>query len=557
MKKVGKRALALFLATTLCMGAFAGCSKSKNVEKGEKTDSTAKTAVQFPLKEKVKLTYWMAFSNPVLKSLGESELYKELMKRTNIEIEFLHPPEGQSKEQLNIIIASRDIPDIIEGGLAEYSGGATKAYDDGVIAELSELQKKYAPNISDIYSKYPEILTSLKTDQGYILQVPHIRGDASLLTSRGPEVRKDWLKDLNMNAPETIDEWYTMLKAFKEKKGAVAPITGILNDLKTPDFVAGWNTKNDYYLEKGKVVFGPITPNFKEYVTTIAKWYKEGLIDSEMPTNNAKIVDSRMTNNQSGVMLCGYAGSTIGRLLGLMEKKDPKFDMTGIQYPVQKKGDIPFFVHVDPVVNINKAGAASISATSKHQMEAMALLDYGFSKEGHMLFNFGIEGVSYKLENNYPKYTEVITKDPDGNPFATIASKYMRSHYNGPMVQDPKYLEQYWTLQQQKDSYNVWSKYQKNYIEANRDMKGTLTTEENSRYASIMSEVNTYKDEMYLKWLMGQESTNNYDAYVAQLKKMGIEEAIKIKQAAYDRFLQKFPEAANPKAYNVNDYYTK
>jgi len=537
---------------------FVGCSKSPGAAKTDATkEGTKSEALVLPLKESVKLTYWTAFSSTILKSMDDTELYKELQKKTGMDIEFIHPPEGQSKEQLNLIIASREIPDIIEGGLTEYSGGPTKAYEDGIIAELTDLQKKYAPNISDVYSKYPDILTELQTEQGYILQVPHIRGDAKLLTSRGPEMRNDWLTELGLKSPETLDDWYTVLKTFKEKKGAVAPITGILSDLKKEDFVGAWNTKNDFYAIKGKVNYGPITPEFKNYMTTISKWYKEGLIDSEMPTNNAKMVDSRITNNQSGVLLCGYAGSTIGRFMGLMAKKDPKFDLLGVQYPVQKKGDIPFYVHVDPVVNINKAGAALISATSKHQKEAMAFLDYGWSKEGHMIFNFGIEGVSYKMENNFPKYTEVITKDPDGKPFATIGYKYMRSLYNGPFVQDPRYLEQYWDIKQETDSYNVWSKYQKNWIEANTKMYGTLTTEENSKYASIMSEVNTYKDEMYLKWLMGQQPLDNYDAYVAQLKKMGIDDAIKLKQDAYDRFMKKFPSAAKPKAFNVNDYYTK
>ena len=38
-------------------------------------------------------------------------------------------------------------------------------------------------------------------------------------------IRKDWLDDLGLEVPETIDEWYTALKAFKEEKGATAPLT--------------------------------------------------------------------------------------------------------------------------------------------------------------------------------------------------------------------------------------------------------------------------------------------------------------------------------------------
>lgn len=554
MKKVGKSALALFLATTLCMGTFAGCSKSQEGSKA--VTEKSEDGIKFPLKEPVKLTYWHEFSSTVLKSMSDSELYKELEKRTGIKIEFIHPPEGQGKEQLNLIIASRELPDIIEGGLGQYSGGAAKAFEDGVIVDLKDLQEKYAPNLTAIYNAYPDLLVDLQTEKGNILHVPFMRGHETLLTFSGPVMRRDWLKELGLKEPATIDEWYTVLKAFKEKKGVAAPMTGILSDLKNATFVGGFNTLNDFYLENGKVVFGPITPNFKNYVSTISKWYKEGLIDSEIATNNAKMVDARITNGQSGAMPLGYVGSTVGRFLGLMEAKDPKFDFVGIQYPVQKAGDIPFYVQTDKVLNTG-AGSASITTSSKYQKEAMAFLDYGFSKEGHMLYNFGIEGVSYKMENGYPKYTEVITKNPEGLPFATIGPKYIRSSFNGPFAQDPRYLEQYYTLKQHKESYTTWSKYQKNYIESNTRLRGTLTADENSRIASIMSEVNTYKDEMYLKWLMGQESIDKYDAYVQQIKKMGIDEVIKIRQAAYDRFVKQYPNAAKPKSFNVNDFYMK
>lgn len=56
----------------------------------------------------------------------------------------------------------------------------------------------------------------------------------------------------------------------------------------------------------------------------------------------------------------------------------------------------------------------------------------------------------------------------------------------------------------------------------------TPTPEESERFASIMSEVSTYVDEMFLKFVMGQESLDKFDDYVEQIKKMNIEEAIQI-----------------------------
>ena len=76
--------------------------------------------------------------------------------------------------------------------------------------------------------------------------------------------------------------------------------------------------------------------------------------------------------------------------------------------------------------------------------------DFGYTDEGHMLNNFGIEGVSYTMENGEPVYTDEIMKNPEGLTMGQAMGKYMRSSYGGPFVQDERYLEQYYTCTEQK-----------------------------------------------------------------------------------------------------------
>jgi len=42
-----------------------------------------------------------------------------------------------------------------------------------------------------------------------------------------------------------------------------------------------------------------------------------------------------------------------------------------------------------------------------------------------------------------------------------------------------------------------------------------------------------------LKFILGAEPMSKFDDYVAQLKKLGIDDAVKITQAAYDRYKNK------------------
>ena len=51
-----------------------------------------------------------------------------------------------------------------------------------------------------------------------------------------------------------------------------------------------------------------------------------------------------------------------------------------------------------------------------------------------------------------------------------------------------------------------------------------------------MSEVNTYASECIVKFIMGQMDLNEFDAFVENMNGMGLQRAIEIQQAAYDRY---------------------
>lgn len=69
----------------------------------------------------------------------------------------------------------------------------------------------------------------------------------------------------------------------------------------------------------------------------------------------------------------------------------------------------------------------------------MKFLDYGYTDEGRIFFNFGIEGESYEMINGYPTYTEMITHDPNGLSMQATLSHYCRAS-NGSIgsIQDKR-----------------------------------------------------------------------------------------------------------------------
>jgi putative aldouronate transport system substrate-binding protein len=498
------------------------------------------------VKEPMSISYWAAMNTApaaVLKSYGEMGAYKELEKRTGIKIEFQHPPTGQGTEQFNLIVASGKYPDVIETNWLSASGGPGKYLKDGVIIRLNDSIDKYAPNLTRLFKEHPDWKRMIQTDEGDIYCFPFIRSDPIQVTFTGPVLRKDWLDKLNLKTPTTIDEWYVVLKAFKEKdpngngKADEVPF----NPYVSPDsanayrgafnnyaFISAWGIGANFYQEKGVVKYGPLQPEFKEFLKVMAQWAKEGLIDPDFYSTKKSVFDAKVTGNQLGsaVML---SGGGIGTYIPLMAK-DPTFKLVAAPYPVLKAGDKPVMSQRDNTYP--GEGCAAITTANKRVVETVKLLDYAYSPEGHLLFNFGIEGVSYKMENGYPKYTDEVIKNPKNLPMSQAMALYMRANFNGPFVQDPRYNEQFSALPEQQDALKTW----RNATNERHLPPITQTQDESKKYSTIMTDINTLYDETFSKILSGQMPVDKWDDFVKQIKAMGIEDAIKLRQAALDRY---------------------
>ena len=520
-----KRFMGATMATVLLVSGLAGCSGEKKATGG-----------------KEKLTYWTGINVnavSVIQNYDELLMYQEIEKKFNVDLEFKHPPVGQNTEQFNLMIASRDLPDIMEcNWLKEYSGGPGKAISDGIIVSINDLiDGGKAPNLKKVLDENPNLAKELKTDKGEYYVFPSI-ADRNYTNFGGFYLRKDWLDELNLEVPETVEEWETVLRAFKEKKGASAPFSVIKEYMFESDnniWVPAFGVAMHFYLDNGVVKFGPMEEGYKNYITLMKKWMDEGLLDQDVVSNDWKIVDSKMLSGKTGAGF-GAVGAKFGKYMTLAkEGGDTAFDLVAAPQISAVKGEKTGFGNYSPVYS--GANSAALTTKNKNKELSAQVLDYFYSDEGNILANFGVGGVTFNDENGYPRYTELITKNPDGLAMAQAMSKYMRVNTGAPgYTNRPEYLEQYYEFEGQKEAikiYNANSELnEKNFYPA----AASLTPEESSEYASLLNEINTYRYEMLVKFLLGTEPIENYDKFVQTMNDLGMQRVLEIKQAAYDRY---------------------
>lgn len=513
-----KKVLCGALAGTMLVGLLSGCGGTKE--------------------QSQTVTYWAGIQ------LGDGNadaanipFVQYLNEATGIDVSYTIPSTdgGQKSEQFNILVASNDYPDIMEWNWSSFSGGAQGAIDQGVIRPLNEyMDAGKLPNFTAYVKEHPEVDKLIKTDSGDYYCIPFIRENDKSRVFNGPILRKDWLDELGLEVPETIDEWENVLTQFKEKKGATAPLTLLSNFWDVGAFMGAYNVKNGFIInDEGKVVYGPMQDGYKQFLMKMNDWYKKGLLDNGFAQLDSNMLNSQMTSGKSGAAI-GAAGGGIGKWLGAMSG-DSQYDLVGAKFPVLNKGDKPRFGTKAAIFD-GQGAAITTSCPDERIDDALKLLDYAYSEEGRNLFNFGKEDVDYTIVDGQPTYTDYIMNNSDGKTMSEMLAMETRAT-GGPFAQSVRYTEQFLSLPQQSDAVDKWKDTDDEKYSVPSVM--TMTQEESEEYIRLISNIDTLKGEKFIKYIQGTEDFSTWDSYVEELKKMGVDRAVEIQQAAYDRYMNR------------------
>lgn len=489
------------------------------------------------------LTYWIALNSNVAASeatLNTTPFAQYLIEETGINIEYIHPVVGSETEGFNLMLASGDLPDIIEISWADsqyYPAGLDAAIANGLVLNLNDYADQL-PNYMKVLEENPEWKRMCTTDEGNLPGFYFMRGDSFVQVYAGMVLRQDWLDELGLEVPVTIDDWTNMLMAFRDEKGATTPLISRLEGKKLfPDmmqvsaFSGAYGVHGEFYHEDDVVKYGMMEEGWKQTLELFQMWYAEGLYNTDFTTDDANAKNAHVLNGDGGAFY-GLTGSGIGVFMNsAREAGDEEFNLVAAPYPVLQEGDTPEFGQYDMAVSNL---ITTINPKSKNIDAALALLDYGYSEDGYNLFNFGREGESYDMIDGYPTFNDAVL-NAEGLSIGNAAARYARSPYNGPFILGKEYQEQYFQLDIQRDAVNTWSATN---MAAHKMPNISVAEADSEEYNKIIMEVQAFAAEYNVLAIIGEYDLANFQSeFVDVLLDIGIERAIEIQQAAYDAFL--------------------
>ena len=464
-------------------------------------------------------------------SQEDSPFHAGLNENTGIDVRWEWPAPGADGNQAyNTMLASQDLPDIIY--VWDNFNEGPKLLDDGIIITLDDVLPDYAPNYWNYLQNNPAVDRAVKTDDGNYFTFQSLREDPWLCTYTGPVVRKDWLDEQSLGMPTTIDEVENVLKVFNEKYGAkFGARPHRFKNISTLFAGAYGIDPNGYFVDsEKKVQYGPVQPEYKEYLKLLNRWYEEGLLDPDFASLDDTIVSTKMLNNE-----IGYTVTAMGQLTNWIASNEAAggtAEFVGAPYPGLEKGKTPPMIQTE---NMPFGPGAMITTACENVDIAVRFCDYGYSEEGIFYWNYGSEDDTYTLVDGVPTFTDKILKDPEG--LNEAVRKYTGNYGNGLSIQTRGHVQQK-NSPEASQAVDVWLGDIDPYVHWLPQI--TPTTAE-AKEAAEFTGFEAFKDEMYWKFILGEEDIDaKWDEYVTTITEtMGQSRVLELKQIQYDRFMNR------------------
>lgn len=494
--------LALVLILSAVLSACGGNSEESGSETNAgnaKTETPEASATPEPPTE---ISIMSLFYTP--EPPGEDNpIIKEIEKRTNTKLKITWVSPNNYGDKMNVTLASGEIPDLMlvfdTSYAAALPGVVHKMAAQGAFWDITDMIKDY-PNLN----AYPAETWKNTSINGKIYGVPRVRP-----TEGGdfPYIRKDWLDNLGLKVPETLDDFYKVAKAFTENdpdgnnKNDTVGITGYVSQTGMGSLYwveMGFNGSGEWKLVDGKLVHRDMLPGTREALIWMKKAYDEGLIPADfavMKLDQAKdMLKSGKAGISTGIVADAWAPTAE------LRKTNPKAEFLplpyitlpdGTKYGQQKERGL-FGMYVIPKT-VDEAKVKKL----------LAFMDFGSTQEGDELAKYGIKDVHYTEKDGVKTPTPQAEKDSLG-AFAQLFKRYDKYDRAYAAGIDQETYERNKKIIDEREKYSISNP--KEGLISETDLK--LGQEYKKRIQDLKTKI-----------ILGQQPITAWDEFVANLAK--------------------------------------
>jgi putative aldouronate transport system substrate-binding protein len=329
-----KTAASLAAIMLLCAACFGGGSKDKE---RESTPEPGMDGPVTPYKEPVRMMVWSGVNDIMGFAEGESiedHLHTRYMKQAlNIEFANKWVADGNKiGEKVNLDIASNQLPDAVQVTLDQLH----RMMRNDQLADLTEVWNRYATDGLKNNMGYQDGIAFKPAEkQGRIYGIPltYDMGNSIAMMY----IRTDWLAELGLDIPRTIEELSKVAIAFTRgdpdrngkadtygiafDQGAAGNEAGLPGGMAFDAIAAAYGIYPGHWIEQeGEgLIYDSVNPRMRDVLSILQEWYKQGVIDPEFAVKDLSRVGQDIQNGKVGIVF-GPFHYPLWPLKGSLEK---------------------------------------------------------------------------------------------------------------------------------------------------------------------------------------------------------------------------------------------
>ncbi len=465
----------------------------------------------------------------------QTAFLKEIGEKTGVNIEWQPYYNATWGDQKSLMLASglEALPDAFFGSISLTDGDIIPNTE--YFVELSELIPQYMPNLTAIFEKDPAMKALCTDAEGNIWSLPK-KLPMRPITANEMYINKVWLDELGLKMPTTYEELADVLVAFSQsgegRYGYIASSSlGFdLNNLLLPFGVQASRTGNMMGMDaEGKPYFVPMAENYKEAVKWARDLYERGALDPEHFTQTADMVRAKIQDTEAGPRTGIVFGWTAdAELLGNAK------DYVVVEAVAGPDGSR--YVESDPTYLNYGKNELVITKNCKDVGKLLTWADQFYTDEASLQTYYG-SIADGKIAKNEDGTYEVLLPAADSGinldtscwtfSFRDHGPKYMSEEFESKVVLPTtegdgiKLADDAVNAAYARDTFPVVA-----YTADQLDQMGFLSPD-----------IINYVNQQYAHWVTEGGIDEEWDAYIAQLEKMGVQDLINIHLDAYAKYI--------------------
>ena len=461
---------------------------------------------------------------------------KEFEERKNVKLNLQVVPSSDYATKRSVVFASGDIPDLLSN---TWPNEVSQYASEGILLPVSDYVDQL-PNLKNIMETWDleDTIKDISERDGKFYVFPGFR--KTNVNTQSFHIRQDAFEEAGIPIPTTYDELADALLQLKDKY----PDSLGLGDMYNGDFLlsfvassfntkGGWSLPNgySYHPETDEWYFAPTSEEYKTMLQYLNKLYVNGCLDPEGFTQDANQFDQKVLTGKYLVFPGGDMGEAITRTEKIIAAGTPDAKVTAILPLAGPTG----LAKTKPGSKSGEGVGMPASCAEREDFDKV--LDFCdwlyYSEEAAILTNCGVEGEQFDMVDGQLVYkdniqtalnpTGELVKDRDFG----IGQMGMRSLATDILPDEIRYA----------GTAPEVLEFKQQLIDMDAGVQDDpilkMTPQQLERSKMLITTLNDYTGTMILKFIYGQESFDNWDAYVQECENKGAKELIEIVEEAW------------------------